>query len=176
MHGALNRHLKKSTDSGAVRFVCAFFFSTTLLLTFTSAALAQESNPLLGTWRLNLSKSSFLSGPPTYKTVTCKIVPWQDGVRVIYDMVGWRGGVTHWEWTGRLDGQDYPLAGVDEVITNAYRRIDSRTYGIVAKLDGRVTTNTQIVISSDGAAMTATTPVSNPQGQTVTNTAVYEKR
>ena len=175
MLGALKRHLKKAQtrtlSSGSVLFFCL-----TLLVAAACVTAAQESNPLLGTWQLNLSQSSFLSGPPTYKTVTCKIVAWQDGIRVIYDMVGWRGGVTHWEWTGKLDGQDYALQGVDEMITNAYRRVDPQTYSLVAKMDGRVTTTTTIVIAPDGKSMTATSPVPTPQGQTVVNTAVYTRR
>lgn len=81
-------------------------------------------------------------------------------------MVGVRGGVTHWEWTGRMDGKDYALEGVEEVVTNAYSRIDDRTFSIVTKLDGRPTTTTRIFISSDGKVMTVTSS---------SNTAIYEK-
>ena len=27
-------------------------------------------------------------------------------MKVTYDMVGERGGITHWEWTGKADGND----------------------------------------------------------------------
>ena len=53
-------------------------------------------------------------------------------------MVGVRGGRTHIEWTGALDGQDYALQGVDYVLTNAYRLIDERRYEIAVKVDGRM--------------------------------------
>src|SRR5215510_6687555 len=84
---------------------------------------AQDRQPLIGTWRLNFDESKFVSGPPPYVRVSCKIEPWEDGLKVTYDMVGERGGVTHWEWTGKLDGQDYAMQGMEEVITNAYSRI-----------------------------------------------------
>lgn len=90
-------------------------------------------------------------------------------------MIGIRGGVTHWEWTGRLDGKDYVLEGIEEVVTNAYSRLDERSFEIVTKLDGRPTTNTRIVISPDRKVMTVTSPATNPQGQRVVNTAIYEK-
>ena len=32
-----------------------------------------------------------------------------DGIKVVYDMVRPRGGVTHMEWTGKLDGMDYAV-------------------------------------------------------------------
>jgi hypothetical protein len=132
--------------------------------------------PLFGTWRLNLAKSALASGPSVYTRVTCKIEPWENGLKVIYDMVGLRGGVTHLEWTGRLDGKDYALEGVEEVATNAYSRIDAHTYAVVTKVDGRITTNTKIAISADDKVMTVTSPAVNARGQTVTNTAIYEKQ
>jgi hypothetical protein len=138
-----------------------------LTLALPCASRGQDREPLVGMWRLNFSESTFGSGPPAYSRVTCRIEPWEDGLRVIYDMVGTRGGVTHWEWTGRLDGKDYPLEGIEEVVTNAYSRIADRTYNVVFKVDGRVTTTTKISISPDGKIMTVTSG---------SNTAVYRKR
>ena len=137
--------------------------------------LAQDAMPLVGTWRLNLAQSRFASGPPSYARVICRIEPWEDGLKVVYDMIGTRGGVTHWEWTGRLDGKDYALEGVEEVVTNAYSRLDDHTFAIVTKSDGRPTTTTRIVISPDRKVMTVTSPATNPQGQRVVNTATYER-
>ena len=105
----------------------------------------------------------------------CRIEPWEDGLKVVYDMTGTRGGVTHWEWTGRLDGKDYALEGVEEVVTNAYSQVDDHTFSIVTKLDGRPTATTRIVISPDGKVMTVTSPATNAQEQRVVNTAIYEK-
>jgi len=139
------------------------------------AAWGQDQE-LFGIWRLNFAESTFASGPPPFARVTCKIEPWEDGLKVIYDMVGTRGGVTHWEWTGRWDGKDYALEGVEEVVTNAYSRIGDHTYSVVVKVDGRITTTTRIAISPDGTTMTATSTASNAQGQNVINTAIYHKR
>ncbi len=139
------------------------FRAIVLLLLLASA---DDVSPLVGTWRLNVARSIFASGPSAYSRVTCRIERWRDGLRVVYDMVGVRGGVTHWEWTGRMDGKDYALEGVEEVVTNAYSRIDDRTFSIVTKLDGRPTTTTRIFISSDGKVMTVTSS---------SNTAIYEK-
>jgi hypothetical protein len=60
-----------------------------------------------------------------------------DGLRVVYDMVRRRGGITHMEWNGRFDGKEYPVQGVDYVLTNAYRKLSDRSYEIVVKVDGR---------------------------------------
>jgi hypothetical protein len=139
------------------------FGKITLLLFVPLLGMAQAQEPLFGTWRLTSG-----SGPSVYARVTCKIQPWQDGLRVIYDMVGNRGGVTHWEWTGKLDGEDYSLEGIEEAVTDAYIRLDDHTYRVVLKVDGRPSTTSTISISSDGRTMTVVSSSSN--------TAVYTKR
>lgn len=136
----------------------------------------QDRDALIGTWRLDFTESTFASGPPPYARVTCKIEPWEDGLKVTYDMVGERGGVTHWEWMGKLDGKDYALQGIEEVVTNAYSRIADHVYEVVAKMDGRITSTTRIVISPDGKVMTVTSTVPNAQSHRVVNTAIYKKR
>ena len=153
----------------------SFSRSLLLLLLVAVRVSAEDVTPLAGTWRLNVEKSNFVSGPPAYSRVICRIEPREDGLRVVYDMIGTRGGVTHWEWTGRVDGKDYALQGVEEVVTNAYSRIDDNTFSIVTKLDGRPTSATRVVISPDRKIMTVVSPATNPQGQRVTNTAIYEK-
>ena len=134
-----------------------------MLLVLLVSLPLQTRDALFGTWQLVSS-----SGPSAYSRVTCKIEPWQDGVRVVYDMVGLRGGVTHWEWNGKLDGKDYPLQGIEENVTDAYSRVDDHTYRAVLKVDGKPATTSTISISPDGKTMTVTSSSSN--------TAVYSKR
>jgi hypothetical protein len=135
---------------------------------------AQSPEPWLGTWKLNLSKST-AARDPRYKRGTTKIEPWQDGLKVTYDLVGIRGGVTHMEWTGKFDGKDYAIEGVDYVLTNAYSRIDGHTYQITIKTDGVLTATARVVISSDGKTLTTSTTGNNAQGKSVTTTTIYER-
>jgi hypothetical protein len=153
----------KVKKAGIKRGLLAGFLCAFVLLGLCVSLIGQTPEPLLGTWHLRSA-----SGPSAYTRVTCKIESWEDGLRVIYDMVGTRGGVTHWEWTGKLDGKDYPLEGVEEVITNAYSRIDERTYRVVFKVDGKTATTSTIAISPDGKTMTVSSSSSN--------TAVYGKQ
>jgi len=130
---------------------------------------------LFGSWQMNLSRSIFESGPPSYKRSTCRIEPQGDGLKVVYDMVGVRGGVIHLEWSGKLDGNDYPVQGMDEVITNAYTKVDDRTFDIIVKVDGNKAATARTVIAPDGKSMTTTTMSRNAQGQTVKTVVVYER-
>ena len=47
-----------------------------------------------------------------------------------------RGGILHLEWIGKFDGNDYPVQGVEVVLTSAYRRVDDRTWELRQKIDG----------------------------------------
>jgi hypothetical protein len=90
-------------------------------------------------------------------------------------MVHPRGGVTHLEWTGRIDGTDYPVQGIDEVLTYAYRPAKEGSYEVVVKFDGRVTAVSEVTLSTDGRTMTTTTRGKGARGQDVVTRTVYEK-
>ena len=144
-----------------------------LLLTLTSAAGAQDRAPWFGTWRLDPARGTQRTTPSPYKRVTLSIFPHGDGLQVIYDMVGTRGGVSHREWTGRLDGQDYPMQGVDYVMTNAYRLVNDRSYEIAVKMEGIPVATATATVSADGSTLTVVTRERDARGQPVESTAVY---
>src|ERR1700688_2338440 len=85
--------------------------------------------PWFGTWRLHPAR--LVTSSDRFKTVTSRIEPAEDGLKVTYDMIGTRGGITHMEWIGKFDGKDYPVEGMDYVLTNAYTRLNDHSYQIV---------------------------------------------
>jgi hypothetical protein len=151
--------------------------ATVLWALCSGPAAAQDSSIWLGVWSLNLHQSSYDPGPAPYSRATMTVTPdGGGGVRMVYDMVRVRGGVTHLEWSGGFDGKDYPVQGLDEVLTNAYRRIDERTYDVTVKVDGRVTATARVTFSEDGRTMTTATVGANPQAQQLRWRTVYEKQ
>jgi len=146
-----------------------------LLLALPLLSVSQQQDAWFGTWSLNLANPGERTEAPRYKRVLTRIEPWEDGLRVTYDMVGIRGGVSHLEWTGRFDGKDYPMQGVDYVMTNAYRRIDNRSYEIVIKLDGVTTATAQVAVSPDGRTLRVTTAERNANGQVKNTTTTYDR-
>ena len=140
-----------------------------------SMVIAGESQaPWIGAWKLNPAKST-PARDSRYKRTITKIQPWQDGIRVTYDMVGTRGGVTHMEWNGKFDGKDYPVEGLDYVLTNSYKLLSDHSYEIVIKVEGGVAATAHVEISADGKTLTTVTNQKNAQGQDVKTTAVYDK-
>ena len=156
-----------------LRLVCVGVLVTRLLLPVV--AIGQPQAPWFGTWEQVLppTPASRFETPP-YKKVTARIEPWEDGVKVTYDMVKTRGGITHVEWTGRFDGRDYPVQGVDYYLTNAYRIVGERSYAIDIKVDGRLAATATAVASPDGRTLTVTTV--DRSGTGATTTAEYRRR
>ena len=61
-------------------------------------------------------------------------------------------------------------------LTSALTKIDARTYERQAKVGGKPTILTRVTISADGKIFTATQSGTNPQGQAVKRTLVFEKQ
>ncbi|MGB7220265.1 MAG: hypothetical protein WBD07_15815 [Vicinamibacterales bacterium] len=142
----------------------------------TQTLAAQVDGKWLGTWAFNPARSN-IGGQAPFKKAFLEIEPSGDSVTIVYDLFRDRGGVTHLEWTGRFDGRDYALQGVDQYsVTNAYRRLDDRTYEIVQKVDGAISMTATIGLSADGKTLTTITRGKNALGEDVTTTTVYEKR
>jgi hypothetical protein len=91
-------------------------------------------------------------------------------------MVRRRGGITHVEWSGRFDGKDYPVQGVDYVLTNAYRQLSDRSYEIVVRVDGRRAAVATTSVSADGSMMTVDTVEIDARGQPIKTTSSYVRR
>jgi hypothetical protein len=124
------------------------------ILLFSRLSRAQTTSPWFGVWKLNLARSSYPSGPPPYKRATRRIEPSERGIRIVDDLVRPRGGVVHLEWIGRFDGLDYPVQGVEVVLSNAYRCQGDRTCELVQRLDGEVVVTARLTISPDGKTLT----------------------
>ena len=132
--------------------------------------------PWFGTWQLVQAPPASRFETPPYRKVTLRIEPRGDGLRVVYDMVRARGGITHVEWEGRFDGRDYPVQGIEYHLTNAYRPIDDRSYEIIVKVDGRVAANAIAVVSADGTTLTVTTIEKDARGRTLKSAATYRRQ
>jgi hypothetical protein len=149
-----------------------------LVIACLSAATyaAQVPAARFGTWTLNVAKSTYDPGPPPYRRARYMIEPRDDGLKVTYEMVHPRGGLTHLEWTGRLDGRDYRVQGLDDVVTYAYRPMADGSYEVAVKFDGRMTAISRVTLSDDERTMTTTTTGKGARGQQVITRTVYEKR
>ena len=139
-------------------------------------AFAQSSNPLVGTWKLNVAKSKYTTGTAP-KSFTLKYEAAGAGVKLTVDSVGATGTVSHWEYTANEDGKDNPVVGNNQNADMIARtRINATTIRTVSKKGGKVTVTSTFVMSSDGKMMTVTSTGTDTSGQKVDTVGVYEKQ
>ena len=135
-----------------------------------------QTNSLMGTWKLDLAKSTYDPGPPPRST-TVKYEPYRkNGVRVTVDTVDARGILTHAVYTAEYNGKDYPAKGDSARDTVALKRIDERTTEVTNKRRGKITSVDTIVVAEGGRTRTVAIKGTNEQGQEVNNLAFFEKQ
>jgi hypothetical protein len=128
----------------------------------------------MGTWKLNEAKSKIGPGAPKNNTVVYEATG--EGLKVTIDGTDKEGKPTHNEWTGKLDGKDYPVTGDPTSDTRSITKINDHTAGFNVKKGGTVTTSGRIVVSADGKTRTVTTSGTDSKGKKVKSSAVYDKQ
>ncbi|MGH7710704.1 MAG: hypothetical protein ACREOG_05440 [Gemmatimonadaceae bacterium] len=133
-------------------------------------------DPVIGTWELNVAKSTFPSPQaPTSQTVTFEPAA-NGGFTVTSETLSRDGSVARSTYTAKYDGKRYPISGSPNADSVSFARLDVRT---VERFDTRgsafVGSVTRIV-SPDGKTLTVMNKPVNPQGRTVSSVLVYERR
>ena len=154
-------------------------FATVVALSLvTSGLLLAQSNPEVGTWKLNVARSKYV-GTQAPKNNTTTIIAQGDGAKVSVAGVAADGTRITYSYTTNYDGKDSAIAGVgapggeDSI---AIKRVDANTTTSTAKKAGKVIRTTRTVISKDGKVRTITTKGTDDQGKPVSATVVYDKQ
>ena len=137
--------------------------------------IAQATDPVVGTWELNVVKSKFSPGPAP------KVKPghmWSRARRSRGTAKGVdsEGKAVAVEWTVVDDGKDRPVTGNPDIDMLSIKRIDSHTVESTHKRAGKVVATATRTVSKDGKTLTITTKGTNAKGQAINNVQVFEKR
>lgn len=146
----------------------------TLVLCFVGVALCIAADGFMGTWKLNEAKSKIGPGAPKNSTVVYEAAG--DSVKVTVDGTDSEGKPLHSEWTGKFDGNDYPVTGDPSVDMRSIKKVDDHTLTATQKKDGKVTTTARIVLSADGKTRTVAASGTDAKGKKISSTAVYDKQ
>ena len=138
------------------------------------AAWAQDSDPGIGTWKLNLAKSKYKPGPPPQSLVV-KFEPAGKGVKTTSEFVNAQGEKTSSVYTAYYDGKDYPITGSKIVDTVALKKLGGGKIERVDKKGGKLVQTFVRSVSADGKTMTITHKGTNPKGESFDNVLVLEK-
>ena len=147
-----------------------------LLTALASFAFAQ-GDPHVGTWELNVAKSTFDPGPPP-KRQTIWYKEEGKGLAALFqgvDAAGMPINPDASNLTIYFDGKDHPTpqAGYD---SSAWTRINANHYVVNRKKAGKVVLTSNNVVSSDGKTLTITTKGTDENGRPTTNIRVYDKQ
>jgi hypothetical protein len=145
-----------------------------LLLAAGRVSLAAE-NPLIGTWKLNESKSKYASDSAKNTTVTYTAAI-GDMIKCTADGVDKDGKPIHWTWTGKLDGKPYPIKGSPAFDTLAYHPMNERTNETTARKNGKVVMTAVIAVAKDGKSRTVTLIGTDAKGKKFTDRTYYDKQ
>jgi len=141
-----------------------------MLLALT-VGVQSQSNPLLGSWELNLPKSKFQHDAEP-KSETRTYTPCEGGgvgTRVVTDYGYSRVAIT--TFCTRLDGKEYPyFSHIADRITET--GTDWSTFDATIRKKGKVVRTTHTVVSQDGKTLTRTTKYRGERGIDV---QVYDK-
>ncbi|HEY6206206.1 MAG TPA: hypothetical protein VIW21_08585 [Chthoniobacterales bacterium] len=150
----------------------------TLLVFLMSAAAVSlcfaGDDPLMGTWKLNESKSKIPAGTPKNSTVV--YAQSGDEVTITVDGEDGSGKPMHHEWTGKFDGKDYPAKGDVNQDMRAYKKVDANTVTYTVKREGKTVGHGKVVVAADGKSRKTSQTMTLANGKTVTQTAVFDKQ
>jgi len=145
-----------------------------LVLLLATAGLLQAADQFTGTWTLNIAKSKYSPGMPP-KAQTTKLETLNDGIREIVDRVNADGSKTHWDFTAKFDGKDYPITGDPDRDMASVKKVDDYTLEVVNKKAGKVTTSMKLVVAKDGKSRTNTVSGKNAAGVAINNILFFDK-
>lgn len=147
------------------------FTAAILVAMLCAAAVAQSTDPLIGTWKLNTAKSKGVkSGTTTIEAVG-------KGFKMTVDIVAEDGTAAHWAFTANYDGKDVPVTGNSPYgnIT-AVTRVDAKTIRTTNKQEGKVLSTSTVVVSDDGKTRTTTIKGVDVKGRPLDVVSFYEKQ
>jgi hypothetical protein len=142
----------------------------------TGTAMAQ-SNPLVGTWKLNVEKSKYSPGPAP-KSLTRTVVANGDGVKYTFEGTAADGTALAYSFSVNFDGKDNPVTGampggVDSI---SAKRINATTYEATTKKGGKVIGSSKVTVSGDGKTTTVDAKGTNAKGEATHDVSVYDKQ
>jgi hypothetical protein len=153
------------------------FVAMTIFAFAGSATLRAQSNPLVGTWKLNVTKSKFDPGPG-YKSLTRTVVAQGDGVKYSFAGVATDGKPVAYGFSATFDGKDNAISGSmpSGADTISAKRIDSNHYVATLKKGGKDIGTSKVTVSKDGKVTTVDSTGTSASGANEHDLQVYEKQ
>ena len=153
------------------------FASIFALAAVVCAPALAQNNPLVGTWKLDVTKSKFDPGPAP-KSLTRTVEAQGDGVKYTFDGVAADGKPIAYGFTVQFDGKDNPISGSipSGADTISAKRTDSNHFVATLKKGDKVIGTSKVTVSKDGTVTTVDSTGTTATGAKVHDVQVYDKQ
>jgi hypothetical protein len=131
----------------------------TLLGLAVASALPQtgfaQSDPLIGTWKLNLAKSTHSPGPPP-RSDTATFQAEGQGLRLTVEGINSQGNPVNVVVMFFDDGKSHPVTGNPAFDAQSNKRVNDSTWWGIQTKAGKVVGTSIMAVSADGKTETFT--------------------
>jgi len=120
-------------------------------------AVAQASNPFIGTWVMDRAQSTFSAGVPDKRVMRFEQVA--AGIKHTTETTNLSGFVEdiyRLQYTFKVDGKDYPADAQMPVNVVSFKQIDARTLERTGKYRGEAVETVTYQLSQDAKVLTLT--------------------
>lgn len=147
------------------------------LLTIGNAVIAAgfDADPVVGTWKLNLSKSTF-AGIPALKSQVRTYLQSAPDLTLKMKTVSADGKETTTQATYKLNGTDYPSMGNLDFDSLSGMQIDANTAEFTLKRAGKPVGKIRRAVSNDGQTLTINFVLKDANGVQTSALTVFDKQ
>jgi hypothetical protein len=138
-------------------------------------AAAPVPDPVVGTWQLNVPKSTFTAGP-ALKSQTRTYSQSGPSITLVMKTVGPDGKEVTTQTTYQLDGKDFQVKGNPDYDSLSARQVDSNTAKFTLKKGGKPVGTTSRTVSKDGKTLSSKSKMITASGENSESVMVYDKQ
>ncbi len=151
-----------------------FCLGAIVAIGLTLPAFSQSPNPFLGTWKLNVAKSTY-AGPIPKSGIATYAPDAQGVVKNSGEFVDAQGQTYKYTFTHIYDGKTHPVTGFPLFNEVAYTRLNANTVDWVRSKDGKAVVTGSLVLADDAKSHIVTNTFIR-DGQLVHEVTVWEKQ
>jgi len=153
------------------------FVAMAVLAVAVAATVRAQSSPIVGTWKLNVTKSKYDPGP-TPKSLTRTVVADGDSFKYTFEGVSGEGKPIAYGFTVKFDGKDVPITGsmASGADTISGKRINADRYEATLKKGGKAIGSSKVTVSKDGKVTTVESEGTTASGAKEHDVQVYDKQ
>jgi hypothetical protein len=145
------------------------------VLAMASVAVAAGTDPVVGTWTLNLTKSK-MDAAGAVKSQTQTYTQGDDGISVTVTGVRADGSAISQQSTFKYDNKAYPWSGAADYDALTLKRVNGSTVAAVLMKSGKKVGTTTRSISGHGKVMTLSAKITGADGKPYGTVLVFDKQ